>query len=164
MIEHYGELLAIVSIAVNVLLLIIVLVMWSKFKKTEKAFKQMLNNSEVPDLQSLIIDIQTRIQYLKTSEEKAASDIVALQGRLAHMKGHIGFCRYNAFQGQGNDLSFSVALIDDKNNGVVLTGIHGREESYMYGKPLSNGESSYSLSPEERKAISLAQNKEASPV
>ena len=164
MFENYGQLLAVASIAVNVLLLIIVLMMWSRFKKTEKAFKQMLNNSEVPDLQNLVIHIQNNINTLKASGEKSERGINELQKRLAQVKGHVGFCRYNAFQGQGNDLSFSVAFIDDKHNGVVLTGIHGREESYMYGKPLSNGESSYSLSPEERKAISLAQNKEASLV
>lgn len=164
MFDNYGELLALISIGANVLLLIIVLIVWLRFRKTEKSFKQMLNLTKVPDLQQVIIDIQQNINGLKDAGEQREKAIAVLDRRMAQMKGHVGFCRYNAFKEQGNDLSFSVAIVDDQNNGMVLTNIHGREESYMYGKPLSNGESSYPLSPEERKAISLARNTEQSSV
>lgn len=68
----------------------------------------------------------------------------------------IGLVRFNAFQETGSDLSFSLALLDRRQNGVVLTSIFGREESRCYGKPVSAGQSLHPLSDEEKKALDEA--------
>ena len=64
--------------------------------------------------------------------------------------------RYNAFSDTGSDLSFTLALLDEQNNGVVLNGIYSREMSNIYAKPITNGNSTYTLSEEERQAIDKA--------
>ncbi len=61
--------------------------------------------------------------------------------------------RYNAFAEVGSDLSYSVALLDGNKNGVVLTSIYGRQESHTYGKPISQGMSTYPLTAEEDAVI-----------
>ena len=66
--------------------------------------------------------------------------------------------RYNAFRDTGSDLSFTLALLDENNNGVVLNGIYSREMSNIYAKPIENGKSTYTLSDEEQKAIERAIN------
>lgn len=63
--------------------------------------------------------------------------------------------RYNAFSEQGSDLSFSVALLDDNREGVVISSIYGREESRTYAKPIRSGKSSYPLTNEEMDAVTL---------
>jgi len=68
----------------------------------------------------------------------------------------VGLVRFNAFQDTGSDLSFSLALLDRKQNGVVLTSIFGREDSRCYGKPIRGGLSSIQLSEEEMQALSAA--------
>ena len=68
----------------------------------------------------------------------------------------VGIVRYSAFQDTGSDLSFTLALLDEKNTGVVLNGIYSREMSNIYAKPVQNGKSSYTLSEEEQKAIKKA--------
>ena len=65
----------------------------------------------------------------------------------------VGIVRYSAFQDTGSDLSFSLALLDEKNNGVVFNGIYSREMSNIYAKPVENGNSKYTLSNEEVEAI-----------
>lgn len=157
--QSEGALLAVISIGINALLVLFLLIVWSRFRKAERNFTRMLDGTGVPDLQGVIASIQNRLQTLQHSSKQADEAIAAIRERLREMKGNVGIYRYNAFQGHGSDLSFSIAIVDDHMNGVVFTGIHGREESYIYGKPLENGESSYSLSPEERKAVSLALNK-----
>ena len=67
-----------------------------------------------------------------------------------------GVIRFNAFTETGSDLSFAVALLDDYDNGVVLTSIFGRNDSRVYAKPLIKGESTYSLTNEEKDAIEKA--------
>ena len=68
----------------------------------------------------------------------------------------VGIVRYNAFKDTGSDLSFALALLDEKNNGVVLNGIYSREMSNIYAKPVENGKSNYTVSEEETQAIQKA--------
>ena len=63
----------------------------------------------------------------------------------------VGIIRYNAYKDTGSDLSFTLALLDENNNGVVLNGIYSREMSNIYAKPIENGKSTYTLSDEEQK-------------
>lgn len=70
----------------------------------------------------------------------------------------VGIVRYSAFKDTGSDLSFAVALLDEKNNGIVFNGIYSREMSNIYAKPVENGKSKYTLSNEESEAIEKAVN------
>ena len=90
-------------------------------------------------------------------------DVDALRGELASTRGevadalrHVAVVRYDAFGDMGGRLSFTVALLDDAADGVVLTSIHGRSESRSYAKGVKTGQSEQSLSPEEQQAIELA--------
>ena len=70
----------------------------------------------------------------------------------------IGIVRYNAFKDVGSDLSFTLAILDDYNNGVVLNGIYARDSSNIYAKPIEKGPSKYILSEEEKEAVNKAIN------
>lgn len=61
--------------------------------------------------------------------------------------------RYNPFRETGGDQSFSLALLDLKDNGVVVTSIHGREVDRIYAKEIVSGKSKHNLSAEEIEAI-----------
>lgn len=81
--------------------------------------------------------------------------------RMAGTLQHVGIVRYDAFRDLGGQFSFSIALLDDRGNGLVLSSIYGRSESRSYSKPITERGSSYELSPEEHEAIRLAmQSKE----
>lgn len=68
----------------------------------------------------------------------------------------IGFVRFNPFGDVGGDQSFSVAFLDFKNNGVVVTSLFGREGTRVYSKPIYDGASPNHLADEEKKAIEEA--------
>ena len=68
----------------------------------------------------------------------------------------VGIIRYNPFSGVGGEQSFSIALLDGNNNGVVITSLYSREGNRVYGKPIKNASSEYSLSNEEKEAIEKA--------
>lgn len=70
-----------------------------------------------------------------------------------------GLIRFNAFDNMGSDLSFSLALLDRRGDGVVLTGLYGRDETRLYAKPLRKGVSDYSLTEEEEAAIKRSMEK-----
>jgi len=68
----------------------------------------------------------------------------------------IGIVRFNPFNETGGDQSFSLAVLDDYDNGLVLTGLHTRERTRLYLKPISDLKSDYELSREEQKALGKA--------
>ena len=72
----------------------------------------------------------------------------------------VGMVRYNAFQDTGSDLSFTLALLNEDNNGVVLNGIYSREMSNIYAKQVQEGKTSGKLSEEEKEALEIALNQE----
>jgi hypothetical protein len=68
----------------------------------------------------------------------------------------VGLVRYDALAEMGGRMSFSVALLDQEANGVVISAINGRTESRCYGKSVVGGASEQELSPEEKDAIAQA--------
>ncbi|KAB6301523.1 DUF4446 family protein, partial [Bacteroides xylanisolvens] len=64
--------------------------------------------------------------------------------------------KYNAFDNIGNDLSFSLTLLDGNNNGVCISSIYGRNDSRIFSKPIVKGKSLVNLSQEELESLNEA--------
>jgi len=88
--------------------------------------------------------------------EKIYSEIEKLQKISATCFQKVGVIRFNPFQEVGGDQSFSVVLLDAKNNGFVITGLYTREGNRIFAKPIENGQSKYLLSGEEKEALKKA--------
>jgi hypothetical protein len=153
------RLLLVVIAGIMVFFLIMLIVMWSKLNKLRKNYTAMLNGNGNMNIEEAIIDLQSKAGRLKGKTEDVEQQLRNIVEHMKIMKSNIGVHRYNAFAQSGSDLSFSVAFMDDNQDGVVLTGIHNREETYVYAKPLVQGQSQYTLSPEEKEAILRCQQK-----
>ena len=79
-----------------------------------------------------------------------------LESRLQLALKHVGLIRYRAYEDMGGDQSFALAILDDAQSGVVLSGLHGRSGDRVFAKPVQAGRSSYALSQEEQLAIAQA--------
>ena len=79
-------------------------------------------------------------------------------GRLHIQK--VGIIRFNPFKEIGGEHSFSLALLDGRDTGMVLTGIHTRERTRIYTKQIKNGKCEFELSSEEKRALIKAQKGE----
>jgi len=91
------------------------------------------------------------------------SDLEGLRGEVQALRvesnealRHLSVVRYDAFGDMGGRLSWSLALVDDAGNGVVLTSIHGRSEARTYAKTVTAWACDQATSPEEDEAVSLA--------
>ncbi|MGZ4467406.1 MAG: DUF4446 family protein [Nocardioidaceae bacterium] len=91
------------------------------------------------------------------------TDVAGLRGEVQALKvevsdalRHLAVVRYDAFGDMGGHLSWSMALLDDSGNGVVLTSIHGRSEARTYAKNIATWSCDQALSPEEDEAIKFA--------
>jgi len=104
-------------------------------------------------------DLKEEIKSLREHLEKTMNDLIVLKE--AHQKAisKVGMVRFNPFGEIGGDQSFSVALLDSKDSGVVITSHYGKEMQRTYAKLIKEGKSEHSLSLEEEEAIKQAQKK-----
>ena len=70
-----------------------------------------------------------------------------------------GLVRYDAMGEMTGRQSSSIALLDSRGTGVVLSSILHREQARLYAKPVTEGSSEFDLSPEEREALESAMRK-----
>lgn len=94
------------------------------------------------------------------SPEDLTAEVQALQADVATSLRHMAVVRYDAFGDMGGHLSWSMALLDDGGDGLVLTSIHGRSDARTYAKNISGWSSNAQLSPEEEEAIGFARRSE----
>ncbi|NLH87206.1 MAG: DUF4446 family protein, partial [Firmicutes bacterium] len=93
---------------------------------------------------------------LKDGLEQTRGRLQRLEDAALNHIQKVGVVRYDAFDGIGGEQSFSVALLDANANGVVVSGLSGREDTRVYAKPVRNGRSAHTLSDEEIQAIARA--------
>jgi outer membrane murein-binding lipoprotein Lpp len=97
-----------------------------------------------------------RAADLPTDVEGLRSEVQALRMEAAQAMRHLAVVRYDAFGDMGGHLSWSMALLDDGGDGVVLTSIHGRSEARTYAKNVTGWSCEQQLSPEEEEAVKFA--------
>ncbi|RAU91786.1 DUF4446 family protein [Paenibacillus sp. YN15] len=135
------------------LVLILAIVALAKLSGMKKRYKKLIGNSAVENVDELLLFMQESINALQEENKQQADALNGIRNKMRTMKSNVAMKRYNAFSQQGSDLSFSIAITDENQNGLVLTGIHNREESYLYAKPVEHGASNYTLTPEEKEII-----------
>lgn len=105
-------------------------------------------------------DVITLLHRHVDGVEGLRRDVAALREHSYGLREMIGGClskvhtvRYDAFDDMGGHLSFSIALLDEHGDGMVVTAINGRTDTRIYAKPVQAGKSRHNLSEEEDLAI-----------
>ena len=142
-------------------LLIIVLIgfviLLGKVISLNKIYKKFIVKlGDGKDLQEDLENYMYRVERVERQNAEILGQISGLDKDLEGCIQKVGILRYSAFQDTGSDLSFTLALLDEHDNGVVLNGIYSREMSNIYAKPVEGGKSKYTLSAEEQEAIKRA--------
>ena len=148
----------IIGILVIVLFLgmCIILIRIANLNKRYQQFMKKLGNGR--NIEEDLENYMYRVEKVEKQNADIISFCKGLEEDVTTCIQKIGIVRYNAFKDTGSDLSFALAMLDEKNNGVVLNGIYSREMSNIYAKPVENGKSKYTISEEEQEAIDSAIN------
>lgn len=142
-----------------VILLITTIVLLIKVFMLSNKYKNFM--LKLGDGKNIEEDLETymyRVGKVEQQNAKIMNEIDNIGKDLATCIKKVGIVRYSAFQDTGSDLSFTLALLNEKNDGVILNGIYSREMSNIYAKPIEKGKSTYTLSEEEKQAIEKAVN------
>lgn len=158
-IKNYDILINFILIVLVIILLIIQLLNRIEMNRLEKRYRKMMKGSTGKNIEDLINEYGGKVEEALDRATKIEENYESVDARLKGCIQKVSVVRYRAFDDVGSDLSFSIALLDDKNNGFVITGIYGRSECTTFAKPVENGISKYDLSEEEKNAIKNAINK-----
>ena len=69
---------------------------------------------------------------------------------------NVALVRYDAFSEMSGRMSFSLALLDEKGDGITLSAITSTGETRVYAKGVADGKGEHELSPEEQQAVQAA--------
>ena len=136
----------------------------AKFRSDYETLLQIAAALEAEPSQAVLVPIFKQLEGHAGRLGRAEARIQSLERLVPRTVRGVGGVRYNAFEGVGGDQSFSVALVDAEGHGAVLTGIHTGMDIRSYGKPVDNWKSSYSLSPDEQRALAEARRRIEEPV
>ena len=103
--------------------------------------------------------LASQLETLRAEVEASAQTIAKLSERKDDTAGslrNIALVRYDAFGEMSGRMSFSLALLNDKGDGVTITAIAGRSDTSVYAKGITNGKGEHELSPEEQQAVATA--------
>lgn len=142
--------------AVILLLLIIVIVQLKKSSDLKKRLDKFMRGKDGKSLEKDIAALYEDNKFFKNAVDKNKKDIKQIYKTLESTFQKVGLVKYDAFRQMGGQLSFSLALLDENNNGFVLNSVHSTEGCYTYTKEIKNGESTISLGDEEKKALAIA--------
>lgn len=133
--------------------LILIIGVFVSNSKLRRRIRHWQSIHQTADLEKVYEDTKERIEEFSRVLQGLDGRISGLDKKIKTKVSTARIKRYNAFAETGSDLSFSVALLDDYNSGVVLSSIYGREESRTYAKPIQTGRSNYALTDEEMEVV-----------
>lgn len=119
-----------------------------------------MQGKDAKSLEKDIIGLYEDNRFIKANEEKHKKDIRTLYKKFESSFQKMGIVKYDAFRQMGGQLSFSLALLDENDNGFIINSVHSTEGCYSYTKEIRNGQSSISLGEEEKQALDMAMGME----
>lgn len=158
---NYQLILSVIGTVLAVLLAFLILQFFWLRAKVNRLYRKYKYFMMGEDGGSIEMKLSTEVRELRDMVE-SSQGMLHQQELLATMQlksfQKIGLVRYDAFDETGDKLSFSLTLLDGKNNGVVLSSLAGHDASRIYAKAVTGGECREALSAEEAESIGIALN------
>ena len=158
-INEYSGLIVIGLAIITLLLLITTIVLLLSVNKVEKKYRKMMRGTNSRNLEEVINSNLDNIDVALNNSKESLERCEKIAEDLKSCVNKVAIMRYKAFEYVGSDLSFSIAILDSYNDGVIITGIYSRHDSTTYAKPIDKGISRYDLSEEELHVLNEAINK-----
>lgn len=138
------------------ILIIALIILITEFSKLKKRYLRFSQGRDSKSLEKEIGDLFIENASLKELTDKNKRDIRVLYRKMEQTFQKAGLVKYDAFPQMGGKLSFSLAMLDEKNNGFILNSVHGSDGCYTYLKEIKLGACELTLGEEEKKALGIA--------
>lgn len=146
--------------ALGLAIIAIIFGIWgvAQARSVKRRYLSVFGTDKPESVERLVSALHERVDTAVDQFDGLSSRIGEAETQLTRGISRMGLVRFNPFMDTGSDLSFSLALLNDNGDGIVLTSLWGRDEVRLYAKPIDHHESRYVLSQEEKQALDLARN------
>jgi hypothetical protein len=150
-----------IVLIIALVLLVIGLVGWVAFlelrhRQLAQAFRLLMTGRGGADLETTLVDFVARLNHIEQTTQAMDHRVSDLEVKQPYLVQHVGVVRFNPFSDKGGDQSFVLAILDDHADGAVVSSLHGRTDVRVYAKPVVGGQSTHTLTAEEKEAIARA--------
>ena len=128
--------LSVVCIITSILLIITL----CKLKKLKRRVDALTRGKDADSMEDSILNFFERIECLEDAEKKMHKDIRDIKENLKITYQKTGLVKYDAFREMSGALSYSLALLDKENNGILISSMYSREGCYTYAKDIVYGD------------------------
>ena len=111
---------------------------------------------DAKSLEENLLKRLNQVDELIAANKTNEANIAKLFNKMNYTFQKVGLVKYDAFHEMGGKLSFSLALLNDVDDGFVLNAMHSREGCYTYIKEIVGGNSIIVLADEEQEALNMA--------
>ncbi|MEK7471402.1 MAG: DUF4446 family protein [Patescibacteria group bacterium] len=124
---------------------------------TEKRLKRFFLGKKAKDLEDTIISLERDLAELSKAKNTMQKDIATINAKLRKSICGLETIRFNPFPDQGSNQSFAIGMLNEENDGLVISSLYSRERMSIFAKPVKNGKSEYELTTEEKEVLKKAQ-------
>jgi len=126
--------------------------------RANKKIDELLEKGKIKDFKDIFLSQKEKNDALEGRIKEAFSKIGSLEDTCRITLQKTGLVRFNPFGDMGGNQSFVIALLDQKNDGFVVSSLFVKDGNRVYAKAVKKGKSDHSLSNEEKEAIAQAVN------
>ncbi|MGN1164797.1 MAG: DUF4446 family protein [Lachnospiraceae bacterium] len=142
--------------AVVVILLVLYIVNIVQMNKLKKRYNIFMSGKNAKTLEDTLIKRLDQVDTLIAANSTNEKNIDKLFSNMKFTFQKVGLVKYDAFHEMGGKLSFSLALLNETDDGFVMNAVHSREGCYTYIKEIVGGNSIIVLAEEEQEALDMA--------
>ena len=150
------DILIIVMIIFILIMIVMIMTLTLRVSRLSKSYTKYMAGSNGKSLEATFHEKFDKVDELSEDFAEYKARILKLENNK-----NAGFCKfavrkYDAFKDVRGKMSFSVCLLDDADDGFILTGMHNSDGSYTYLKEIIKGNPITKLSAEEQKVLDSA--------
>lgn len=149
----------VLALAALVLILIIIMIVSSvQMHNLKKKYQAFMSGKDGKNLEETFLKKLEQVDGLIEADERNRENIETISSDMKFTFQKVGLVKYDAFHEMGGKLSFSLALLNQEDDGFIINAMHSREGCYTYIKEIIGGNSIIALAEEEKEALNMALN------
>ena len=150
------DFLILAILIILMVLLIFCMVMVIKFNQLNEKYRESMRGNSVKSLEDRILQRFQELDKVREGLSDSNERIKILEDAKDTSFKKMAIQRYDAFNEMGGKLSYSMCLLNDENDGYIMTSMHNRDGCYTYVKEVIKGNTFVLLSDEEKAVLEEA--------
>jgi hypothetical protein len=150
---------AIILVVAGLCLVAMLMLVITQVSQLRRRIDQLTGGVEDGDLEAILGEHLETVHQVGRDLDELTARMAFVESSARHHFSKVGLIRFNPFPDTGGNQSFALALLDESDDGVVISSLHSRTGTRIYGKSVTGGKADTSLSTEEQEAVDDARSR-----